>query len=132
MAGRTGTIPDVPRFEVRPRIRIVRDDGVIVMGPGKADLLDEIQRQRSIRRASEALKMSYMRAWLLVRVMNEAFGSPLVNKLRGGAERGGAELTDLGREVLRLYREMEAQAREAMRPAARRLLTRLKGGGRRR
>lgn len=102
------------RYSVRPRIRIVRDDGTIVMGPGKADLLDAIQRTGSIRAAAEELGMSYMRAWTLVRTMNAAFRSPLVEKERGGSDQGGAQLTERGLSVLRLYRKMEEKAERAV------------------
>ena len=60
---------------------------------GKADLLDAVARTGSIRAAAEALEMSYMRAWTLIRTMNAAFRSPLVEKIRGGAGQGGARLT---------------------------------------
>lgn len=99
---------------VRPRIRIVRDDDTIVLGPGKADLLDAIARHGSIRAAAEELEMSYMRAWTLVRTMNAEFRTPLVEKVRGGAAQGGARLTKRGERVLRLYREMEEQAERAI------------------
>ena len=102
------------RYSVRPRIRIVRDDGTIVMGPGKADLLDAIQRTGSIRAAADELGMSYMRAWTLVRTMNAAFRSPLVEKERGGTDKGGAQLTPRGLDVLRLYRKMETRAERAV------------------
>jgi molybdate transport system regulatory protein len=103
-----------PPLRIRPRIRIVRDDGVIVFGPGKADLLAEVRAHGSIRRAAENLGMSYMRAWKLIRVMNEAFPRPLVEKTRGGAEHGGATLTAEGERVLALYRTMEKKAMAAM------------------
>lgn len=112
---------------VRPRIRVVRNDGVIVFGPGKADLLEQIAAHRSIRRAAENLEMSYMRAWKLVRVMNDAFPEPLVIKTRGGAEHGGAEVTAAGRRVLRSYRAMERNARRAMEAPWRELLSILEG-----
>jgi len=99
---------------VRPRIRVVRNDGTIVLGPGKADLLEAIARTGSIRAAAESLDMSYMRAWNLVRTMNAAFRSPLVEKERGGAEQGGARLTERGARVLELYRRMEAKAEKAI------------------
>lgn len=54
--------------------------------------------------------MSYSRAWKLVQVMNDGFREPLVVPQRGGAVRGSSELTPIGAEVLRLYREMEAAA----------------------
>ena len=81
------------RYELRPRIRIVDGDGTIVLGPGKADLLDAIARTGSIRAAAAELGMSYMRAWTLVKTMNAAFRAPLVEKERGGAAQGGAQLT---------------------------------------
>jgi molybdate transport system regulatory protein len=101
------------RYAIRPRIRIVGENGTIVMGPGKADLLEAIGRTGSIRAAAGELEMSYMRAWTLVRTMNAAFRSPLVEKERGGAEQGGAQLTPRGETVLRLYRQMEQKAARA-------------------
>lgn len=104
------------RHTLRPRFRIVGDDGTIVFGPGKADLLEAIERTGSIRAAAGELEMSYMRAWSLVRTMNEAFRSPLVEKVRGGAKQGGAQLTAEGVEVLRLYRKIEEKAARAAEP----------------
>jgi len=102
------------RYTVRPRIRIVRDDDTIVLGPGKAALLDAISRTGSIRAAAGELGMSYMRAWTLVRTMNAAFRSPLVEKERGGAGQGGAQLTEAGARVLALYKKMEEKAEKAV------------------
>lgn len=104
------------KFTLRPRIRIVGDDGTIVLGPGKADLLDAIARTGSIRAAAGELEMSYMRAWTLVRTMNAAFRAPLVQKVRGGSDQGGAELTATGAQVLKLYRRMEEKAARAAEP----------------
>jgi len=102
------------RYTVRPRIRVVRNDDTIVLGPGKADLLDAIASTGSIRAAAEELGMSYMRAWTLVRTMNAAFRAPLVEKERGGAGQGGASLTEAGRRVLTLYRKMEQKAEKSI------------------
>jgi molybdate transport system regulatory protein len=102
------------RFKVRPRIRVVGDDGTIALGPGKADLLDAIARTGSIRAAASELDMSYMRAWTLVRVMNGTFRTPLVEKVRGGSDQGGARLTERGEAVLEIYRRMENEAAESV------------------
>jgi molybdate transport system regulatory protein len=101
---------------IKSRFRIVDHDGTIVMGPGKADLLDAIARSGSIRAAAEELEMSYMRAWTLVKTMNAAFRSPLVEKERGGSAQGGAQLTAHGKTVLELYRAMEEKAERAIKP----------------
>ncbi|HSP14005.1 MAG TPA: LysR family transcriptional regulator [Thermoanaerobaculia bacterium] len=106
-------------FKIRPRIRVVGDDGTIALGPGKADLLEAIAKTGSIRAAASQLRMSYMRAWTLVRVMNGAFRSPLVAKIRGGSDQGGAQLTRRGKAVLDIYRRMEDQAEDAVASAFR-------------
>ncbi|HVO50491.1 MAG TPA: LysR family transcriptional regulator [Thermoanaerobaculia bacterium] len=110
---------------IRPRIRVLSGD-VVVFGPGKADLLDAIRELGSIRDAAKALGMSYMRAWTLVRTMNRGFRDPVVTLERGGAAHGGAVLTETGRLVLGLYREMETASLRAMSPASRRLGRRLR------
>ena len=61
--------------------------------------------------------MSYMRAWTLVKEMEQGFNEPLVRRQRGGRTRGGATLTPTGREVLRLYRALEAATAPALRRA---------------
>lgn len=94
---------------LRPQLRISFRKS-IAMGPGKADLLDAIAASGSISAAARKLGMSYRRAWLLVDTMNASFKSPLVETLTGGAQGGGARVTDLGQDVVKRYREMEKKA----------------------
>src|ERR1051325_306102 len=108
------------KLVLRPRIRATRGD-LIVLGPGKADLLAAIAKTGSIRSAAESTGMSYMRAWWLVRTMNSAFRAPLVERTRGGSAHGGAQLTKLGARVLALYQEMERLALKAIAPVWRRV-----------
>ena len=93
----------------RLRIRIVFD-GDDMIGPGKADLLDGIARIGSIAGAGREMGMSYKRAWELIGTLNAMFRGPLVESTRGGSGGGGAVLTDLGLEVLSLYRAFEEAA----------------------
>ena len=60
--------------------------------------------------------MSYRRAWLLVRTMNECFRGPLVEAEKGGTSGGGARLTSLGREVLAEYRSMAERVADRFGP----------------
>ncbi len=98
--------------KVELKIRLLRDDEVS-MGPGKADLLEAIAQTGSISAAARAMDMSYRRAWLLVDVMNRSFREPLVRSATGGAKGGGAGLTDAGVEVLKRFRQIEADAMDA-------------------
>lgn len=93
-------------------LRVVLKKGS-AFGPGKAELLERIRDTGSIAAAGRRMKMSYTRAWGLVGALNHDFGTPLVRSVKGGAARGGAELTKLGIEVLKRYRRMESAARRA-------------------
>jgi len=98
---------------LRPQIRIMFRKA-IAMGPGKADLLQAIGETGSISAAARCMKMSYRRAWLLVDTMNQCFDGPLVETATGGNHGGGARITELGQEVLRRYRAMDAKASAAV------------------
>jgi molybdate transport system regulatory protein len=106
---RTGDRKGPARNAVTPQVRISFKKS-IAMGPGKADLLDAIAETGSISAAARKMKMSYRRAWLLVETMNECFREPLVETLTGGPHGGGAQVTALGLEVVRRYRQMEDKA----------------------
>ena len=93
------------------RLRLVFDDAML--GPGKAELLRHIQQTGSIAAAGRQMGMSYKRAWMLIEEMNAAFNAPLVSSARGGAGGGGAQLTETGAEVLRLYSGIVAAAQAA-------------------
>ncbi|MDB5403775.1 MAG: putative transcriptional regulator, ModE family [Rhodopila sp.] len=76
------------------------------IGPGKIELLEQIERTGSISSAGRAMKMSYRRAWLLADAMNRTFHAPVVATRFGGSSTGRAKLTPLGLEVMRLYQEI--------------------------
>jgi len=111
------------------RLRIVLERNIAI-GPGKADLLEAIGAAGSISAAARGMGMSYKRAWLLIDTMNRCFRAPLVESAKGGSSGGGAQLTTLGKEVLRRYRSLEKRAmrgasadisalKRALRPARR-------------
>lgn len=100
---------------VRLQLRLFFAQGAM-LGPGKAQLLEHIRDTGSISAAGRAMGMSYKRAWMLVDAMNAAFAAPLVESARGGPGGGGAQVTEAGLAVLRLYRALEdatARAGEA-------------------
>ncbi len=109
MARTASTRPPLPP---ELRIRVILGGGVMI-GPGKADLLDGIRETGSIAAAGRRMGMSYKRAWLLVETMNAGFAAPLVETSRGGARFGGATLTDAGEAVLGHYRSLQAKAAQA-------------------
>lgn len=85
----------------------------IAFGPGKADLLEAIDREGSISAAGRAMGMSYRRTWLLVDAMNRCWDLPLVETAMGGKQGGGARVTELGRSILRQYRALQHDVAQA-------------------
>lgn len=77
------------------------------IGPGKADLLEAIDREGSISAAGRALGMSYRRSWLLVDSMNRCWIDKLVETTPGGGRDKGARITPCGKQVLAAYRALE-------------------------
>jgi len=86
----------------------------VALGPGRVDLLEHIDRTGTLRAAAAAMGMSYMRAWTLMKSLNDQFRKPLVVRVRGGKAGGGAVLTDTGKEVVMAYRRMERQSQAAI------------------
>lgn len=96
-----------PAFKLR--MRITQGD-LIAIGPGKIALLEALDEAGSITAAAKALGMSYRRAWLLIDELNQSLREPAVVTAAGGAQGGGSRLTDSGRALVTLYREIEAEA----------------------
>src|ERR1700757_2885729 len=85
--------------------------GRAVLGEGRLQLLEGIDRWHSISEAARQMGMSYRHAWVLVQDMNEAAGEPLVISAVGGSHGGGASLTERGREVMLLFQDLQERLR---------------------
>lgn len=101
---------------LKPRLRVLHGSE-IALGPGKVALLDAIEASGTLAGAAQALGMSYMRVWKLVRTMNACFREPLVETSRGGTGHGKATLSATGLRVRGLYRAMEAACLQATQPS---------------
>jgi molybdenum ABC transporter molybdate-binding protein len=100
----------------------VERHGQALLGKGRLELLEGIDRWRSISAAARQLGMSYRRAWLLVQSINEAAGTPLVEAAIGGHHGGGAGLTEHGRLAVRVFRDLQAKVHQAAAAALPRLV----------
>jgi molybdate transport system regulatory protein len=74
-----------------------------------ADLLEQIQACGSLSEAARRLRYSYRRAWLLIDAMNRNWPRPLVTTATGGKRGGGTQVTEIGREILAAYRDIQVQ-----------------------
>ena len=101
------------KYKVESRIWI-SSNSVMFLGRGRVDLLQEIDRLGSIAKAAEAMEMSYKKAWKLIKSMNEASPSPLLEKKIGGNGGGGSELTEEGKRVIELFNQLEKDQQDLL------------------
>ena len=85
------------------------------IGPGKIQLLENIEVCGSISAAGRAMDMSYKRAWDLVDEINRICGHVAVERQAGGKNGGGAILTPFGMSLIARYRKIERAAAGAVR-----------------
>lgn len=95
--------------ELRARLWVETDSGQAALTEAGADLLEQIEASGSLSEAARKLRFSYRRAWMLLDGMNRHWDAPLVSTQVGGRRGGGAALTELGRRVLRAYRDLQIQ-----------------------
>ena len=104
--------PDTSEFGISLRIDL---PGGVRFGPGKATLLEAIGETGSISAAARRLSMSYPKASRLVSEINAALAEPAVATRHGGADKGGAELTESGRKLVGIYNSVHNRALENFR-----------------
>jgi molybdate transport system regulatory protein len=101
----------------RPTVRLhiwLEEDEDIFFGTGRAQLLDQIQRHGSIKKAAKAMGMSYRAAWGKIKATEKALGVQLVEYSEN--KRGGCRLSGYGELLrdtfLRWFDEVEQAALE--------------------
>ena len=107
-------MPKKPSTEIaKLRLRVwIEKKNQIYIGIGSTRLLQHIEQLGSLRKAAEALGMSYRRAWGKLKRTEERVGYPLVEKVKGQGQRftltpEGAHYMTL---FLQFYRDVELYA----------------------
>ncbi|NLE06152.1 MAG: LysR family transcriptional regulator [Crenarchaeota archaeon] len=83
-------------------------NGKPVIGKGGAEILNEINIEKSLTKAAEKLGMSYRYIWNYIRRTEKNLGEAIVSTHKGGkVGGGGTELTSLGKSLLLEYKQLE-------------------------
>jgi len=92
------------------KLWMVNEDDEAVFGDGLAELLEEIDKTRSMLEATQNLRMSYRYALHRITLAEKRLGQLLVKRSRGGAKGGGfSEVTPYGKELTSRYRKAQAE-----------------------
>ena len=76
----------------------LRHENKLLLGLGKARLLQKIGELGSLRKAAESLGMSYRAAWGRIKRTEQAMGFPLLEA--ADTKREGCRLSPAGREII--------------------------------
>lgn len=93
-------------MEIEGRIWF-KKEGKNLLGNGRVELLEKIDEHGSISKASKAIKMSYKAAWDMVDAMNNISDKPLVQKVTGGKNGGGTQVTKEGKDLINTFKKFK-------------------------
>jgi len=110
----TTTHPGSQPPPLKPVLKVWLDRGGKAFGEGPCRLLEGVERTGSLRQAAAELRMSYNKAWHLLRTIEEKLGYELLERTVGGPAGGGSCLTAQARELLVRYAAFERDALEAV------------------
>jgi molybdate transport system regulatory protein len=94
-------------FKVKVKISIADENNRGFLGIGIVWLLEEIDKTGSIKKAAANMHMSYSKAHKILTRVEEKTGKLLLKKTRGGIERGGSELTDYAKKLIKEYKTFQ-------------------------
>jgi molybdenum ABC transporter molybdate-binding protein len=89
----------------------VERHGEAVLGQGRLELLEEIDRCHSISAAARQAGISYRHAWVTVQEINRAAGEAMVEAATGGRNGGGARLTPHGQQAVAAFHALQERMR---------------------
>ena len=92
-------------LRLKSRHWVVDDKGNIIMGEGRREILENIEKTGSINRTAKMMKMSYKGVWSKIKATENYMNAKIVdtNKKRG------SRLTKEGKALLDKYNSLKRQ-----------------------
>jgi molybdate transport system regulatory protein len=88
---------------------IVDGDGNIIIGKGRAEILENIEKTGSINQAAKVMKMSYKGVWSKIKATEKHLKTNIVHADR----KEGTRLSRQGKELLEKYKQLEKKCMAA-------------------
>jgi molybdate transport system regulatory protein len=97
------------KLNLRSSYWIVDENGNIVIGKGRAEILANIEKTGSINQAAKVMQMSYKGVWSKIKATEKHLGQKIVHADR----REGTRLSRYGKELLEKYKLLEKKCMAA-------------------
>jgi len=108
---------EMKKLKARFKLWLSTKDVEGVFGDGKWRLLKAIDTERSLKAASESLRISYRKAWGDLKKAQDALSIALVEKQRGGSMGGRTVLTNQGKKWVKAYARFRGDIEKAVEKA---------------
>ena len=96
-------------LRLKSRQWIVNEEGDIIMGEGRKEILETIEKTGSINQTAKMMRMSYKGVWGKIKATERNMKTRLVHTDR----KKGAWLSEEGRALLERYRLLKQKCTEA-------------------
>ncbi|MDD5206773.1 MAG: LysR family transcriptional regulator [Desulfobacterales bacterium] len=96
-------------FRLQSRHYVVDDNGRIIIGEGRGEILENIEKTGSINLTAKIMKMSYKGVWSKIKATEETMKVKIVQSNR----KQGSSLTREGKELLRNYKILKEKCLKA-------------------
>ena len=84
---------------------LVNENDEIIMGKGRMEILENIEKTGSINQAAKRMKMSYKAAWSKIKSTEKHLNAKIVHT----DKKDGTRLTVAGKALLEKYRHLKQQ-----------------------
>ena len=96
-------------FRLKSRQWIVDENGKIIIGEGRKEILENIEKTGSINKAAKVMKMSYKGVWSKIKATENYMNKRIVDT----SKKRGSCLTKEGKELLEKYNRLKKKCLQA-------------------
>ncbi|MDD3253481.1 MAG: NTP transferase domain-containing protein [Lachnospiraceae bacterium] len=95
--------------KVRPEMELRFATDEILCDEQFLQLMDLVRATGSLQKASNAMHMSYTKAWKIIKFVEKRTSTRLIDRMVGGEDGGRSELTEAGSEFVWRYQRMREE-----------------------
>jgi molybdate transport system regulatory protein len=97
------------KLKLRSSQWIVDEDNNIIIGEGRARILEHIEKTGSMNQAAKMMKMSYKAVWSKIKATEKHMNARIVRTDR----KDGSRLSQDGKQLLKKYKQLKTQCMSA-------------------
>lgn len=97
------------KLKLRSSQWIVDEDNNIIIGKGRAEILENIEKTGSINQTAKMMQMSYKAVWSKIKATEKHMNTCIVHSDR----KEGSRLSQTGKDLLAKYKVMKTQCMSA-------------------